>query len=75
MKKRDCSIYVAETKGADQLRGVTTPRYHTAQLICAFVFAIAKIRFSYDAAHISALMPDTVPWATLKSSLTKYAAE
>ena len=31
-------------KGADQL---------TAQLICVFVFAYDKSRFSYDAAHIS----------------------
>ena len=27
----------------------------TAQLICAFVFANAKSRFSHDAAHISSL--------------------
>ena len=32
-------------KGADQLRGY-------AKLICVFVFAYAKSRFSYDAAHI-----------------------
>ena len=33
-----------ENKGADQLRGY-------AKLICAFVFAYAKSRFSHDAAH------------------------
>ena len=33
-------------KGADQLRGVT------AQLICTFVFAYAKSRFSHEAAHV-----------------------
>ena len=27
----------------------------TAQLICAFVFAYAKIRFSHDAAHLSSI--------------------
>ena len=32
-----------ENKGADQLRG---------KLICLFVFAYAKSRFSHDAAHI-----------------------
>ena len=25
----------------------------TVQLVCAFVFALAKIRFSHDAAHIT----------------------
>ena len=36
----------SENKGADQLRGVT------AKLICAFVFAYAKSRFSHDRAHM-----------------------
>ena len=35
-----------ESKGADQLHCVT------AQLLCAFVFAYAKSRFSHDAANI-----------------------
>ena len=34
----------SENKGADQLRGF-------AKLICVFVFAYAKSRFSYDEAH------------------------
>ena len=34
-KYRDCTIYVAKTKG----------------LICGFVFAFAKSRFSHDTAH------------------------
>ena len=34
-----------ENKGADQLHG-------TAKLICVFVFAYVKSRFSYDATHI-----------------------
>ena len=33
----------SENKGADQF---------TAKLICEFVFAYAKSRFSHDAAHI-----------------------
>ena len=37
-----CSV----NKGADQLRGFT------AKLICIFVFAYTKIRFSHDAARI-----------------------
>ena len=35
-----------ENKGADQLRS------SSAQLICAFIFAYAKSRFSHDSAHI-----------------------
>ena len=45
-KKRYCAIYVANTK---TLISCTV----TAQLICAFVFAYAKIRFSHNEAHIS----------------------
>ena len=40
-----CTIYVAKTKA---LMSCVV----TAQLICAFVFAYAKNRFSHDAAHI-----------------------
>ena len=38
----ECTIDVAKTKV-------------TAQLICVFVFAYAKIRFSRDAAHLENL--------------------
>ena len=38
-------------------------------LICAFVFASAKIRFSHDAAHMCALMHD-VMWHSISSLLT-----
>ena len=38
----------SENKGADQLCGAVTV---TAKLICVFVFAFAKIRFSHDEAH------------------------
>ena len=44
-KKRACTIYVAKTKAL--IRCAVT-----AQLICAFVFAYAKISFSHDADHI-----------------------
>ena len=44
-KKRNCTIRVAKTK---ELISFAV----TAKLICAFVFALAKIRFSHDAAHI-----------------------
>ena len=45
MKKRDCTIYVAKTKALISFAV-------TAKLICVFVFAYAKCRFSHDAAHI-----------------------
>ena len=38
----------SENKGADQLRSTVT-----AKLICAFVFALAKVQSSHDAAHMS----------------------
>ena len=43
-KKRDCTIRVAKTKALISFAV-------TAKLICVFVFAYAKIRFSHDAAH------------------------
>ena len=42
---RKPAFCICENKDADQLCG-------TAQLICAFVFAYAKCRFSHDAAQI-----------------------
>ena len=44
-KKRDCTIRVAKTKALISFAV-------TAKLICVFVFAYAKSRFSHDAAHI-----------------------
>ena len=41
----DCTIYEAKTKALISFAV-------TAKLICAFVFAYTKIRFSHDAAHI-----------------------
>ena len=45
MKERDCAIYVAKTKALISFAV-------TAKLICVFVFAYAKSRFSHDAAQI-----------------------
>ena len=45
-KYRDCTISVAKTKAL-------TSFAVTAKLICVFVFAYAKSRFSHDAAHIT----------------------
>ena len=44
-KQRDCTIYVAKTKALISCAV-------TAQLICVFVFAFAKSRFSHNEAHI-----------------------
>ena len=40
----DCTIYAAKTKALISFAV-------TAKLICVFVFACAKSRFSHDAAH------------------------
>ena len=44
-KKRNCTICVAKTQALISCAV-------TAQLICGFVFAYAKIRFSHDAANL-----------------------
>ena len=44
-KKRDCTIYVGNTKALISFAV-------TAKLICVFVFAYAKSPFSHDAAHL-----------------------
>ena len=44
-KKRDCTIHVAKTKALISFAV-------TKKLICVFVFADAKIRFSHDVAHL-----------------------
>ena len=45
----DCTIYVAKTKALISFAV-------TAKLICVFVFAYAKSRFSHDAAHLLAVV-------------------
>ena len=44
-KERDCTIHVAKTKALISFA-------FTAKLICIFVFAYAKNRFSHNEAHI-----------------------
>ena len=44
-KKRECTIRVAKTKALIRFAV-------TAKLICVFVFAYAKSRFSHDVAHL-----------------------
>ena len=41
----DCTMYVAKTKALISCAV-------TVQLVCAFIFTHAKIRFSYDMAQI-----------------------
>ena len=43
--KRDCTIYGAKNKGADQLRGCTAD-------LSAFVFASANSSFSHSSAQL-----------------------
>ena len=45
-KKRDCTFYIAKTKALISCAV-------TAQLICGFVFAYAKNRFSHDEAQMT----------------------
>ena len=45
LEVEDCTKYVAKTKALISCAVI-------AQLICTFVFAYAKSRFSHDAAHI-----------------------
>ena len=47
-KKRDCTTCVAKTKALISFAV-------TAQLLCGFIFAYAKSRFSHDAAQIAFL--------------------
>ena len=49
MKKRDCTFCSAKTKALISCAV-------TAQLICRFVFAYAKSRFSHDAAQIMVIL-------------------
>ena len=46
----DCTIYGAKAKAL-------ISHAVTVKLICAFVFAYAKSRFSHDAAHILSRQP------------------
>ena len=57
-----CTIHVAKTKTLISFAV-------TAKLICAFVFAYAKIWFSHDAAHIKCFMLFTHVDAVSKNGL------
>ena len=48
--KRDCTIYVAKRKARIRLSQISCSV--TVQLICVFVLAYTKSRFSHDTAHI-----------------------
>ena len=49
----------SENKGAHQLRGNLISFAVTAKLICVFVFAYSKSRFSHDAAHFVLTITDS----------------
>ena len=51
MKKRDYTTYVAKTKALISFSV-------TVKLICVFVFAYAKVRFSHEVAHFRATSPE-----------------
>ena len=62
-KQRDCTIQVAKTKALISFAV-------TAKLICVFVFAYAKIRFSHVAAHIwCSFVPNFSTQQSLKRSI------
>ena len=59
-KKRDCTIHVAKTKALISFAV-------TAKLICVFVFAYAKSRFSHNEAHICICAPRFVSNQTVSN--------
>ena len=66
-KKRDCSIRVAKTKALICFAV-------TAKLICVFVFAYSKSRFSHDAAHLIVASPaPSIRIACDKNTLARSA--
>ena len=60
----DCSIRVAKIKALISFAV-------TAELICVFVFAYAKSRFSHDAAHFSMLSFSTIKTGKVNVPLAK----
>ena len=67
-KKRDCTIRVAKTKALISFAV-------TAKLICGFVFAYAKSRFSHNEAHFKLISThQRVSKSIIKpTSLTPYS--
>ena len=60
----DCTIYVAKTKALISFAV-------TAKLICVFVFAYAKSRFSHDAAHLLAVVKKKIALMLLLMECTR----
>ena len=67
-KKRDYTIYVAKTKALISFAV-------TAKLICVFVFAYVKSRFSHDEAHIFSDRHLKIPIATIANIYDKRVAD
>ena len=61
----DCTIYVAKTKALISFAV-------TAKLICVFVFAYAKSRFSHDAAHFESLTDNGIQFVKLLQMSTLF---
>ena len=64
----DCSIRVAKTKALISFAV-------TAKLICVFVFAYVKSRFSHDVDHLIFNMYEGVNGVPLKSVISKILAK
>ena len=58
---RNYTICVAKTKAVISCAVSAV----TAQLICVFVFAYAKIRFSHDASHFVHFLKKTILWVSM----------
>ena len=61
----NCTVGVAKTR-------VLISCADIAQLICAFFFAYAKIRFSHDVAHLKCLLASKILTAKLSSLTTRF---
>ena len=66
-EKRDCTVCVAKTKALISFTVI-------AKLICVFVFAYAKSRFSYDVAQIEIALALTIitRFFVVKNSVTYF---
>ena len=62
---RDCSINVVKTKALISFAV-------TVKLICVFVFAYAKSRFSHDVAHYFNKAADKLWLQTVVTNVTNY---
>ena len=62
----DCTICVAKTKALISFAV-------TAKLICVFVFAYAKVRFSHDEAHILSVCDNAYKFQLLCTATLSWA--